>query len=63
MDNSAAMLGYAEQLAGKAGAQLQLVDNDMQSFELEVGRGRQSWASDSMAELNSAAGHALWLPA
>lgn len=35
MDNSAAMLAYVEQLAGKAGAQLQLVDGDMQSFGLE----------------------------
>ena len=50
MDNSAAMLAYAEQLAGKAGAKLQLVDGDMQSFELEVGSGQQSQASDCVAE-------------
>ena len=56
MDNSAAMLVYAEQLAGKAGAQLQLLDGDMQSFELEVGRGRQLQASGCMASLIAAVG-------
>ena len=65
MDNSAAMLAYAEQLAGKAGAQLQLVDGDMQSFELEVGGGLQLQASGCMAELVAAIGRwpALVLPA
>ena len=58
MDNSAAMLVYAEQLAAKAGAQLQLVDGDMHSFELEVGSGCQSqaliaWQSSSLQQAGS----------
>lgn len=56
MDNSAAMLAYAEQLAGKAGAQLQLVDGDMQSFELEVGKSQQLQAAGCLADLTVAAG-------
>ena len=56
MDNSAAMLVYAEQLAAKAGAHLQLVDGDMQSFELEVGSDWRTQALIAAAELVTAAG-------